>query len=160
MGVPSTYERRPGDLIRYRRAGRGVDKIHLPPWRETQRELKQAESWVAVSLAEEMTIVGRMTYACSYDWVLFRHSAPEGEPELWVVARDSDITVVRTSYQACIGQTAIMHWAQVGVIVGKHGCSPRVKILVDGVTLSHVGFHELELILPTPPGYESSSVRR
>lgn len=160
MGVPSTYDRRPGDVVRYRRAGRGVERIHLPPWRETQQELKRTESWAGVPVGEEMTIVGRVPYACSYDWILFRHSAPDGEPERWIVVRDGDITVVKTAWQACVGQTAIMDGDRVGVIVGKHGYIPQVKILVDGVALTHVGFVQLELILPTPPGYTHSDTRR
>ena len=153
MGVPSTYDRRPGDVVRYRRAGRGVDRIHLPPWRGTQQELKRTESWAGVPVGEQMTIVGRVPYACSYDWILFRHSATESEPERWIVARDGDITVVKTAWHACVGQTAIFGSESVGVIVGKHGYIPQVKLLVDGATLTHIGFHELQLMLPTPPGY-------
>ena len=151
------YDLRRGDLLRLRHRGRGVDYVHIPPWRKSQQELKMTMDWVKISLSEHMTIVGKVPYPCSCEWVLYRHLASEDIADRWVMVRADDVTLAGTSWQHCIGQTVSMKSdpTAIGVILDKErgGMPQRVKILKLDKVLRFVSFNEMEIMVPEPPGF-------
>jgi len=152
----AVYQSRPGDRIRL--SGRR-DERALPIWVPTREELREAVH-VTVKRREEMTIVGRVPYSCSYDWI-----ADRGEPSYglgrWVMLRESDFVTTRSVLQGCVGQTAIV---RIGTTEAKKGdivlitrqYTPDITF-IDGIRggeeVRRVPLMSLDIMVAGPDGY-------
>ncbi len=150
------YQSRPGDKIRL--AGRRLTRS-LPIWSATRDELREAVS-VLVAPTEEMTIVGRVPYSCSYDWVADRGNSDCGLGR-WVMLRDNDFVTTRTVFQACVGQTAVVRYgtsdAKRGDIILITRKYTSDVTLVDGVKsgeeVRRIPLLSLDIMVAGPEGY-------
>jgi hypothetical protein len=150
------YQSRPGDKIRL--AGRRLTRS-LPVWSATRDELRDAVS-VLISPTEEMTIVGRVPYSCSYDWVADRGNSALGLGR-WVMLRDSDFVTTRTVFQTCIGQTAVVRHGTTSakrgdiVVIMKKYMSDITYVdgLRNGDEVRRIPLLSLEIMVAGPEGF-------
>jgi hypothetical protein len=150
------YQSRPGDKIRL--AGRRLTRS-LPVWSATRDDLREAVH-VSISPTEEMTIVGRVPYSCSYDWVADRGNPAYGLGR-WVMLRDSDFVTTRTVFQSCIGQTAVVRLGTTGVkrgdivLIMKKYTSDITYIdgLRSGDEVRRIPLLSLEIMVAGPEGF-------
>ena len=149
------YEMRRGDLVRFA----GNRSRQAPAWSPTAEGLRSQGDWIQVAEAEEMTLIGRLPYRCSYDWLLER-STPT-ERGRWIVARDDSLAVLTASHDMCVGRTAILPSGDIIVITARH--KPRVSRwggwqtvsgIVNETPRSDVNFYDLWILLGGPDDYE------
>ena len=152
----SVYQSRPGDRIRL--SGRRVSRS-FPVWSQTHEQLRRA-AHVIVSPSEEMTIVGRVPYSCSYDWIADRGS-PDFGIGRWVMLRDKDFTTSQSALQACVGQSAVVQSKSPGVtrgdiiVITKRYTSHITYVdgMLGDVEVRVVPFMNLEIMVTGPEGY-------
>jgi orotate phosphoribosyltransferase-like protein len=73
------------------------------------------------------------------------------------MVRADDVTLAGTSWKHCVGQTVSMKSdpTTIGVILEKErgGFSHQVKILRLDKVLRFVSFHNMDIMVPEPPGF-------
>lgn len=152
--ISSMYSMRAGDVVRLKRG-----RTMLPPWCESQQALKATDTWVNLQQDERMTIVGPIPYISSYAWLLFRHLLPDGDPNRWVMARDEEMSVVKTSLSVCCGQTAlVVEGSGAGqVVIVKRRSRPTMGTpVVEAFGLEGIRqweFNDLRIMVPCPDNY-------
>jgi hypothetical protein len=95
-----TYDMRRGDLVRFA----GNRPRSAPVWTPTAEGIRSQEDWIRVEAGEEMTLVGRLPYRSSYEWLL-RRNIP-AERGRWIVAQDDSLMVLETALRMSVGRTA------------------------------------------------------
>jgi len=159
-----TYDMRRGDLVKFA----GNRARQAPAWSPTAEGLRSQEDWVPVAEAEEMTLVGRLPYRCSYEWLLERRTPTERGR--WIVARDDQLAVVEAAFKMSVGRTAIIADIPLAVrepmignlVVITKVNAPRsgrwlsyqtVSGIVNGAMMHGLNFHSLWVMLASPDDY-------
>jgi len=161
-----TYEMRRGDLVKFA----GNRSRQAPAWSPTAEGLRSQEDWVPVEAGEEMTLVGRLPYNCSYEWLLERRTPTERGR--WIVARDDQLAVVEAAFKMSVGRTAIIadiplavRESMIGDLVVITKVTPgtgterrwlsyqTVSGIVNGVMMHGLNFHSLWVMLASPDDY-------
>jgi len=161
-----TYDMRRGDLVKFA----GNRARQAPAWSPTAEGLRSQEDWVPVEAGEEMTLVGRLPYNCSYEWLLERRTPTERGR--WIVARDDQLAVVEAAFKMSVGRTAIIadiplavRESMIGDLVVITKVTPgtgterrwlsyqTVSGIVNGVMMHGLNFHSLWVMLASPDDY-------
>lgn len=159
-----TYDMRRGDLVKFA----GNRARQAPAWSPTAEGLRSQEDWIPVEAGEEMTLVGRLPYRCSYEWLLCRNTPTERGR--WIVARDDQLAVVEAAFKMSVGRTAIIadiplaiREPMIGNLVvitkvntprgGRWLSYQAVSGIVNGAIMHGLNFHSLWVMLASPDDY-------
>lgn len=115
-----------------------------------------------------MTLVGRLPYRCSYEWLLERRTPTDRGR--WIVARDEELAVVETAFKMSLGRTAILNGSlyrdtsikgDLVVITqsnptrgGKWASYQTVSGIVGGTLHHGLSFYDMWVMLAGPDDYE------
>lgn len=97
-----TYQMQRGDLVRFA----GNRPRSAPVWAPTAEGIRSQEDWIRVEAGEEMTLVGRLPYRSSYEWLLRRNTPTESGR--WIVAQDDSLMVLETALRMSVGRTGFV----------------------------------------------------
>jgi hypothetical protein len=159
-----TYDMRRGDLVKFA----GNRARQAPAWSPTAEGLRSQEDWIPVEAGEEMTLVGRLPYRCSYEWLLERRTPTDRGR--WIVARDDQLAVVEAAFKMSVGRTAILKdglnrgtnvTGDMVVITqvnpsrsGRWASYQTVSGIVSGTVHHGLSFYDMWVMLAGPDDYE------